>query len=306
MSSRVPTMIRIAAAQYPLDPLPTLDAWREKTARWIGEGAALGAELLVFPEYGLIEIAHAAGPETAGDLQRTLAAVADRYEEAEHHLATLAQRHDVHILGASGPRRRDDGRFVNTASLVTPRGGIGRQDKAILTPFEHGWGLVPGAAPRVFATELGMIGVAICYDSEFPLLVRTLTDAAADLILIPACTERRSGHGRVRAAAAARALESTVATVLSPTVGEARWSPAVDLNTGAAGVFVPPEAGLSDTGVLAEGEINVPGWVSATLDRRALHRPREIGEMRNRDDWLLQPNVAPERVVAAVTDLRSP
>lgn len=286
-----PETVRIAAAQYPIDPVATLDAWREKTTRWVEQAATAGAELAVFPEYGLIELAHAAGPAVAGDLQKTLAAVADRYDEAEHHFASLARACALHILAPSGPRRRPDGRFVNTASLVAPTGGIGRQDKAILTPFEHGWGLAPGAPLKAFATDLGRIGVAICYDSEFPVLVRTLTDSGADIILIPTCTERVSGYMRVRTAAAARALESTVATVLSPTIGEASWSPAVDLNTGAAGIFVPPEAGLSETGVLAEGTRDRPGWITATIDRRALHRPREAGEMRNRADWMLQPGI---------------
>jgi predicted amidohydrolase len=301
-----PETVRIAAAQYPVEPVATLRAWREKTTRWVEQAAAAEADLAVFPEYGLIELAHAAGRECAGDLRRTLEAVADRYEEAEHHFASLARASALHILAPSGPRRRPDGRFVNTASLVAPRAGIGRQEKAILTPFEHGWGLAPGDPLQVFATDLGRIGVAICYDSEFPVLVRTLADSGADIILIPTCTERVSGYMRVRTAAAARALESTVATVLSPTIGDAPWSPAVDRNTGAAGIFVPPESGLSETGVLTEGTRDRPGWVTATLDRRALHRPRETGEMRNRADWMLQPGAGRLPAPAEIVDLTSP
>ena len=49
---------------------------------------------------------------------------------------------------------------------------------------------------------------------------------------------------------------------MSPTVGDALWSPAVDRNTGAAGIFVPSEQTVSDDGVLAEGTLNAPQWVS--------------------------------------------
>lgn len=290
--------LSIAAAAYPLDPVASLAAWRDKAARWVAEGAATGARLLVFPEYGLIEIAHAAGATVAADLAATLAAVAERYDAAEATYADLARRHDVHILTPSGPRARGDGRFVNTASLVTPAGRIGRQDKQIMTPFEHDWGIVAGAPAQVFATVLGRIGVAICYDSEFPLLVRAQTVAGAELLLIPACTERRSGHMRVRIAAQARALESTIAAVLSPTVGEAVWSPAVDHNSGAAGIFVPPEHQLSMTGVIGEGGLDRPGWVAGTIDLAALRRLRTIGEMRNDADWRHQPGGA---TVAAAT-----
>jgi predicted amidohydrolase len=158
-----------------------------------------------------------------------------------------------------------------------------------MTPFERDWGISPGAGPRVFSTALGLIGVAICYDSEFPLLVRAMTEAGARLILIPSCTDKVSGFNRVRTAARARALENTCACVTSPTVGEAPWSPAVDVNTGMAGVFVPAEAGVSPNGILAEGRLDEPGWVYATIDLAALDRLRSSGEMRNDADWSKQP-----------------
>ena len=63
----------------------------------------------------------------------------------------------------------------------------------------------------------------------------------------------------------ARALENQIATVMSPTIGDAPWSAAVDHNYGAAGIFVPPDVSLSLTGVLAEGMPNVPGWTSGRL-----------------------------------------
>ena len=86
-----------------------------------------------------------------------------------------------------------------------------------------------------------MIGMNICYDSEFPLLARAMAEAGAELLLVPSCTERVSGYHRVRTGARARALENQIAAMVSPTVGDALWSPAVDRNTGAAGIYVPSE-----------------------------------------------------------------
>src|SRR5690606_42050963 len=63
------------------------------------------------------------------------------------------------------------------------------------------------------------------------------------------------------------ALENQMACVTSPTIGDAPWSPAVDRNNGAAGIFVPSEHGVSDTGVLAEGGLNSPGWVDRKSTR---------------------------------------
>lgn len=286
-----PTCVRVAAAQYPLDAVPTFAAWQAKIADWVSRGAATGAQLLVFPEYGALELAATQGAAVTGDLAATLRAAADLSVQAEAHLGALATRHRVHILGPSGPAHHDGG-FVNRAAFLSPSGGIGHQAKAIMTPFEKAWGVSPGAGLCVFDTALGRIGVAICYDCEFPLLVRAMTEAGAEIILIPSCTEHLSGYHRVRAGAIARALESQIATVTSPTVGNAAWCAAVDRNSGAAGMFLPPEASLSMTGVLAEGALDTPGWIMAEIDLVAIRRVREAGEMRNSADWDLQPGAA--------------
>ena len=217
--------LRIAAAQYPPEALASLGACRDKLARWAGEAAGNGAELLVFPEYGAMELAAAAGASVAGDLAVSLAAVSDALPEMDAAHADLARRYGVHILAGSGPSARDGGRYVNAARLFAPSGKIGVQEKLIMTPFERDWGISGGVAGlKVFETALGRIGIAICYDSEFPLLVRAQAEAGARIVLIPSCTEFLSGWHRVRAAALARALENTCVTVLSPTVGDALWA----------------------------------------------------------------------------------
>lgn len=285
-------IVRFAAAAYPLDAMPTLGAVEDKIARWVAEAAANGAQILVFPEYGAMELAAPAGETVCADLQASLAAVSDAMPHIDAVHGDLARRYGVHILAGSGPRLAADGRYRNTARLFVPSGDVGAQDKLIRTPFEHDWGLAAGEKAHVFETGLGRIGVAICYDSEFPLLVRSMVEAGAGIILIPACTELVSGFHRVRTAALARALEGACATVLSPTVGTSTWSPAIDYNSGAGGIYVPAEAGVSDTGVIAEGTLNQPGWVYGSVDLAALTRLASSGEMRNRADWPRQPGGA--------------
>ncbi|MGD9783443.1 MAG: carbon-nitrogen hydrolase family protein [Hyphomicrobiaceae bacterium] len=288
----VPDTIRVAAAQYPIDAVETLGAWRDKVARWVADGAATGAQLLVFPEYAAIEQAHALGADVYSDLAATLQAVASLAGERVAFHVELAERHGVHILAGSGPLAREDGRYVNAAQLVSPTGNVGEQHKLILTPFERDWGMAAGRDICVFETDVGRVGTAICYDSEFPYLSRAMVAAGAEILLVPQCTELISGHHRVRTGALSRALENQVAAVTSPTIGDALWSAAVDHNTGAAGIYVPAEHGVSDSGVLAEGRINEPGWIAATVDFRHLRSLRTGGEMRNFVDWMEQPGAA--------------
>ena len=292
----LPATLNVASAQYPIGQPKSLHEWEDKIAVWVKSGAATGASLLVFPEYAAIEQAAAFGPEVSGDLKATLTKVAELAGSRVALHADLAKKHNVHILVGSGPTLKSDGRFVNAAQLVTPKGGIGEQEKLVMTPFERGWGISAGASVRVFETAIGTFGIAICYDSEFPLLVHAMADAGAEVVLVPSCTERISGYHRVRTGSLARALENTIATVQSPTVGDAPWSPAVDFNAGAAGIYVPSEHGVSDTGVFAEGTLNKAEWVTATIDLARLRRVRDSGEMRNRFDWDLQPGAPGAKV----------
>ena len=58
-------------------------------------------------------------------------------------------------------------------------------------------------------------------------------------------------------------------------------------------IFVPPDALLSQTGVVAEGPLNEPKWVTGTIDFARLRKLRSAGEMRNYADWASQPGAQP-------------
>ncbi len=173
--------LTVASAQYPIGQPASLDAWEDKIADWVAEGAATGAQLLVFPEYAAIEQAACFGPEVYSDLQKTLHTVAELAAARVQLHLDLAKKHDVHILVGSGPVLKSDGRFVNAAQFVTPGGLVGEQEKIIMTPFERDWGISGGTPLRVFETSLAKIAVLICYDSEFPLLARALARRARRL-----------------------------------------------------------------------------------------------------------------------------
>jgi predicted amidohydrolase len=75
--------MKIAAAAYPLDFLSDWDTYEEKTRTWVDRAAEAGADLLVFPEYGRMELATLDGAEAAGDLERSLHAAARWTEKAD-------------------------------------------------------------------------------------------------------------------------------------------------------------------------------------------------------------------------------
>ena len=295
--------VTIAAAAYPLDWFDDFAGFEAKAAHWVAEAAGQGAQLLVFPEYGAMELASLGGPAIAADLEGALSEVARHRPRVDALFARLAAEHGVHILGPSGPVFTGN-RPVNRATLFGPGGVIGHQDKQIMTRFEReAWDVVPGAdGLAVFDTELGRLGVVICYDSEFPLLGRALAEAGVEILLAPSCTESLAGFTRVRVGSMARALENQCAVVHAPLVGNAAWCVGVEDSTGRASIYGPPDRDWPAEGILAEGRMDAPGWVLATVSRDLVARTRADGGVLNLAHWPEQTArlAAPITVVTAV------
>ncbi len=282
--------IRAAAAQYPIDEITSIGAFEEKLSQWVQQAVAHGSQLLVFPEYGGMELARIAGRHVSRDLQGSAEALQYHIGHYEAAYAELAKRFGVFILAGSAPVRLTDGRFVNRARLYSPKGESGFQQKHIMTRFEaEKWGISPSSGLCVFDIGIAKIGIAICYDAEFPLIARALAEAGAEILLVPSCTETLAGYYRVRHACAARALENQIYVIQSPTVGDAPWCAAMERNAGAAAFFAPPETRFPPDGVLAQGALNEAQWVYADLDLDLITEARKDGDVLNARDWDLQP-----------------
>ncbi|MGH8516749.1 MAG: carbon-nitrogen hydrolase family protein [Panacagrimonas sp.] len=300
MSSAKPALsgVKVATAQYPVSEPTSWEAFEAGLSRWVAEGAAGATQLLVFPEYAAMVLAALFDTAVRTDLSGQLRAMQELRENYLDLHRRLARLHGVHILAGSFPWHLDDGRFVNRAWLLAPDGSSAFQDKQVMTRFEREqWGISRGGPLRVFDTALGCLGVAICYDAEFPQLVRAQVEAGAELLLVPSCTDAHAGYQRVLVAARARALESQCPVVLSPLVGEARWSPAIDVNIGIAGIYGPPDRGFPDDGVIAQGRDGAPRWVRATLERAATAEARTHGQVLNVRHWPeAQPTALVDRI----------
>lgn len=279
------TPVKVATAQYPIEAVADFSTWQTKVGRWVDDAASAGANLLLFPEYAAMEIS-AIDPATAGDLKGSLRTVIAAADAANTHYRALAMRAGVTILAGSMPTALGNGRIVNRATLFVPDGRSGHQDKIVMTRFEREqWDISGGDDLRLFRTNLGPIGVSICYDVEFPMIARAQAETGAKIILAPSCTDTMQGYWRVRIGAQARALENQCFVVQAPTVGMAPWSVAVDENYGAAGVFVPPDGDSPEDGVLALGTEGKAGWVHAQIDLERVPQWRQEGAVRPFSHW---------------------
>lgn len=180
----------------------------------ISQAKRLGASLIAFPELSL-----------------TGYIVRDRsYELAEHvpdgpsvqQLVSIAEKEEMFIIfGMIEKSVKAGGVLHNTAVLVSPEGYLGKYQKMHLpthSVFEEKRYFRPGYHAPVFRTEIGNIGMIICYDIYFSEVTRLLSLKGANIITcISASPSVRKGF--FETLTAARAIENGVFITFSNLAG---------------------------------------------------------------------------------------
>ena len=289
--------MKIAVDRYPIGEPDRFEAFAAKQRHLLTEAASAGARIAVLPEYLSLELAATFGPAISAGLPESLAALQALRASWLALFSALARELDMHIVAGSFLLDTGGGRYRNRSDWFTPAGGHGWQDKLQLTGFEKATGLIDGGdALKVFEADGLRVGIAICYDSEFPLPVRAQCEAGAQLIVVPSCTDTDAGATRVRVGCLARALENRVFVAQSVTAGEAPWSPALDVNTGEATIYAPMDVGLPADGILARSGDDAV-WALAEIDPAALEASRAHAQVANDRDWPGQWQPALQRAV---------
>ncbi len=233
-------------------------------AEWVGivearmaEAQAAGARLLVLPEFAC---AQWLGFAPVGlPLPQQIPWLASLTEQALAAVAPLPARYDVALLPGTMPYAVAGGvdgavQHVNRAWLLLPDGGVFTQDKLCLTPSEEnpdGWLLVPGDTITVIPWEGLRIAIVVCLDVELTALWARLATLDLDLVIVPAKTDMSSGYYRVFGCAKARAIELQTVVCAVGAVGSPLGHPVTDTVVGGAAAFIPCEATLGVTGVVA-------------------------------------------------------
>src|SRR5690606_621750 len=262
--------MKVAAGKYPSGEPRDFGEFAARQEALLGEAKRRGAELAVLPEYLSLELAAMFDDGVRGDLHASLAAIQPLRAAWLALYARLAGELGLWINAGSFLLDTGHGRYRNRSDLLAPGGGQLWQDKLRLTGFEKATGVIEsGDALKVFEGGGVRAGIAVCYDSEFPLPVRAQCEAGARLLLVPSCTDTEAGATRVRVGCRARALENRCFVAQAVTAGEAPWSPALDANTGEAALIAPMDVGLPADGLLARTRGD-EAWAVADLDFAAL------------------------------------
>jgi predicted amidohydrolase len=130
-----------------------------------------------------------------------------------------------------------------------------------------------GSSVDVIQTDIGPIGVLICYESEFPELGGRLVDEGARIIFVPFCTDNRQGYMRVRYCAQARAIENQCFVVLSGNVGNLPGVDNMDVQYAQSCILTPCDFPFARDGIAAEASERLGRHPSSVYRERQGARP---------------------------------
>jgi deaminated glutathione amidase len=234
----------------------------------IEQAANAGARLVALPEnFALLG---------RREHEKLAVAETDGAGRMQDFLAAAAQRHSIYLVGGTIPLRGDDPQRVRAACLLHGPDGqrLARYDKIHLFDVEVADGgeryresasIEPGHKIVTVPTELGRIGLAVCYDLRFPELFRRLQAAGAEIIVLPSAFTETTGAAHWHLLCRARAVEN-LSYLLAPGQGGVHDN---NRRTYGHSLIVGPWGE-----VLAEHDGIGEGIVFAHVNLDAMHRTR--------------------------------
>lgn len=141
-------------------------------------------DLIVFPELAL----------TGYECSELYADIAETFPEGEYlgKMAEVAKENQVFIIYGFVEKETLNGKdfLYNTAAFVDKSGKIlGKYRKSHLVEGPETDTFKKGTEYNVFDTDIGKIGIMICWDAAYPEVARCLALKGAEIIVCPAAWE---------------------------------------------------------------------------------------------------------------------
>ncbi|MBL4574743.1 MAG: carbon-nitrogen hydrolase family protein [Opitutaceae bacterium] len=143
--------------------------------QYLKEALNMGASVACLPEFfNILGVADAEMHKTSQNA-----------DLIHNEIRALAAKHSAYIILPLLEEK--EGSFFNRAYLVGPDGqDIGHYDKTQTTLSEREYlSVSAGNSVKVFETEIGKIGIVICYDIYFPEIFNELRQQKVDIIFFP-------------------------------------------------------------------------------------------------------------------------
>jgi predicted amidohydrolase len=233
----------------------------------IRDSAAAGARFVVTPENTPFLGPHGEKVRRAESLDG----------ETCHRAAKLAAELEITLLlGSFAERSADPERCYNCSVLFGPDGArlatyrkmhLFDVDVAPEVRFQESATVVAGDESVVAETEVGAIGLSICYDLRFPHLYQELRRKGAEVVAIPSAFTSTTGRDHWHVLVRARAIETQCYVLAAAQQGE---HDDMGLRESYGHSLIVDPWGV----VIAEIETAGPGFAAAEVDLRRVEEVR--------------------------------
>ncbi|QDV14200.1 Aliphatic amidase [Rosistilla oblonga] len=273
--------VRLAVVQYELRRINNFGEFTQQSEFFVDVAADYKCDFIMFPELFTTQLLSCVESARPGLAARRLAEFTPQYLE---FFTECAVKYNVNVIGGSQFVVENE-KLYNVAYCFGRDGTIHKQYKIHITPSERKWwGVSPGDYVNVFDTDSGRVAMLICYDIEFPELVRIAAAKGAQIIFVPFNTDTVEGYLRIRHCAQARCVENHVYVAIAGCTGNLPFVENADIHYAQSAILTPADVGFSRDSVGAECNPNIETVVMDDVDLEILRKHRESGSVQNWND----------------------
>ncbi|HQV38004.1 MAG: GNAT family N-acetyltransferase [Flavobacteriales bacterium] len=273
--------VRLGLVQWQMRNYAGIDGLFEHLDFFLQVVSGYGSDFAVFPEFFNAPLMSMYDEQSEAEAIRSLA---EHTIPIRDFMVKAAVKYNVNIVTGSMPLV-ENGILYNMGFLCRRDGSWERYEKIHITPNErNAWGIHGGKQVRVFDTDCGKVGVLICYDCEFPELVRLMALQGMQLLIVPFLTDTQNAFSRVRLCAMARAVENECFVAIAGSVGNLPKVKNMDIQYAQSAVFTPCDFGFPATGIKGEATPNTEMVLVVDVDMSLLRDLHHRGSVQNLKD----------------------
>ncbi|MFH1913616.1 MAG: bifunctional GNAT family N-acetyltransferase/carbon-nitrogen hydrolase family protein [Pseudomonadota bacterium] len=275
---RTKSIARIGVVQWEMRRFENFDEFMRQVEFFVDTVSDYKADIVLFPELlNAPLIRHYDGHPS--EAMRQLSEYTEPMRQA---MTEMALSYNINIVAGSVPELSEDGKLYNVSYLCRRDGTWDSQSKLHITPDEDAhWGFTGGHELKVFDTDVGKVGILICYDVEFPELARLQTLRGMKLLLVPFWTDTKTGYLRVRRCAQARAIENECFVAISGSVGNIPQVETMGIQYSQSAIFTPSDFPFPHDAIASEVTPGIETTLITDVDMDLLKELRAQGSVRN-------------------------
>lgn len=270
-------IIRIGLVQWQMRSYSKVEDLLTQVEYFVDAVSDYESDFILFPE---LFNAPLMGKFNDMDSRHAIKELAQFTQPIVDAMSKMAVSYNVNIIAGSMPEVRD-GKVYNVSYVLQRNGKVDSVCKIHITPSEEeDWHIQGGDKIHIIETDVGKIGVQICYDVEFPEMSRKLANEGMQILFVPFLTDTQNAYNRVRFCAQARAIENECFVAMAGSVGNLPKVTNMDLQFAQSAVLTPSDFSFPVNGIKAEATPNTEMIVVSDVDLSLLTELHNYGSVQ--------------------------